>query len=116
MIGALIWVDRALAAALERPAILCLTQRDREMIARGQWPQSRRDYLVSKTVNFHEGVPGMLWWHLRGATIRTTYVAFWSASDRNNIFRRLTSRMKDCPTGAVPTPAPAIRLNRGRGA
>ena len=92
----IVWVDRALAAA-PRSQVLCMAPRDREKIATGKFPSNRRDYLVSKSLNFDQGVPhSMAWWHLRGAAIQLTYVSFWSASKRSEMFDRLASQMRDC--------------------
>ena len=96
ILAAVMWVDQALAAA-PRSQVLCMTRTDREIIRAGKFPSNRRDYFVSKSLNFDQGVPrSMAWWHLRGATIQLTYVSFWSASKRNEIFNRLASRMPDC--------------------
>jgi len=91
------WVDRALATTLDRAEVMCLTPPDRAMIAHDAFPDDRKDHFVSQTVNFKLGVPKMLWWHLRGATIQLTYETFWSPSKRDRIFDRVTSRMRDCP-------------------
>ncbi len=92
-----VWVDRALAEVKETPNSLCLTAKDRDKIAAGHFPLSRRDTFVAKAINFHQGVPSMLWWHLRGAAIQLTYVTFWSPSTRADEFDRLVSRTRDCP-------------------
>lgn len=97
MSAAVVWVDRALAA-VPRSKVLCMNQRDREKIAAGKFPSDRRDYLVSKSINFDQGVPrSMAWWHLRGAAIQFTYVSFWSRGKRDELFNRLASGMRDCP-------------------
>lgn len=97
MLSAAVWVDRALAAA-PRSHVLCMTQTDREKISTGRFPPNRRDYFVSKSLNFDQGVPhSMAWWHLRGAAIQLTYVSFWSASKRTEIFNLLASEMRNCP-------------------
>jgi len=96
-LAAVVWVDRALAAVKESPSTLCLTTEDRDKIASGDFPLGRRDTFVAQAINFHQGVPRMAWWHLRGAAIQLTYVTFWSPSRRTDEFNRLVSRLKDCP-------------------
>ena len=96
VLAMVVWVDRALAAA-PRSQVLCMAPKDREKIATGKFPSDRRDYFVSKSLNFDQGVPhDMAWWHVRGAAIHLTYVSFWSASKRSEIFNRLASGMPDC--------------------
>jgi hypothetical protein len=95
-LAAVVWVDRALAAVKESPNSLCVTAKDRDEIAAGAFPLSRQDTFVAKAINFHQGVPRMLWWHIRGAAIQLTYVTFWSPSRRADEFNRLVSRMRDC--------------------
>lgn len=95
-LAAVVWVDRALAAVQISPNKLCMTSEDREKIASGDFPMVFQDTFVAKAINFDQGVPRMAWWHLRGATIRLTYVTFWSPSERADEFIRLTSRMPDC--------------------
>ena len=93
---AVLWVDRALAN-VGQPSPLCMAQSDRERIAAGTFWPDRRDYLITKSLNFQQGVPrNMIWWHLRGAAIHLTYVTFWSSGKRNEIFDQVTSRMRDC--------------------
>jgi hypothetical protein len=94
---AVMWVDRALADTLQNPTVLCLTQKDKDWIVAGTYPSNRQDTLVAKAVNFHRGVPTMIWWRLRGATIQLTYGTFWSRTERTAVFRKLTSKMRDCP-------------------
>ena len=59
--------------------------------------RNRRDVLVVKAIEFDQGRVRMLWWHLRGIAIQTTYVTFWSRSQRDKEFNRLISKMRDCP-------------------
>ena len=94
---AVVWVNRALAAAIENPSPLCQTTEDRHRIVSGDFPLGRQDTLVVKAINFDQGVPRMAWWHLRGAAIHLTYVTFWSPSRRVAEFHGLALRMKDCP-------------------
>jgi hypothetical protein len=92
----IVWVDRALAA-LPRSQVVCMAPKDRQKIATGKFPSDRRDYLVSTSLNFDQGVPhNNAWWHLREAAIQLTYVSFWSARKRSEIFDRLTAQMRDC--------------------
>jgi hypothetical protein len=101
VLAAVFWVDRALAAA-PRSHLLCMARTDREKIATGKFPSDRRDYFVSRSINFDQGVPRtMAWWHLRGAAIQLTYVSFWSAGKRSEIFNRLASQMRNCPPSTV---------------
>jgi len=98
MFTVVVWVDRALAA-VPHSQVLCMNQKDRQKIAAGTFPSDRRDYLVSKALNFDQGVPrSMSWWHLRGAAIQLTYVSFWSRGKRDEQFNRLASGMRDCPS------------------
>ena len=81
-----------------------MNQKDRAKIAAGKFPADRRDYLVSKSLNFNQGVPrSMAWWHLRGAAIQLTYVSFWSRGKRDEQFNRLASEMRDCPSPSPVT-------------
>ena len=95
IVADVVWVDRALAEMLRHPD-MCLTKRDRELITRREFPADRQDRFVTKTINFHQGVPGISWWHLRGMAIHLTYVTFWSREARSEVFVELTSRMRDC--------------------
>jgi len=96
--AAVVWVDRALAA-VPRSQVLCMNPKDREKIVAGRFPSDRRDYLVSKSLNFDQGVPrSMAWWHLGGAAIQLTYVSFWSRGKRDEQFNRLASGMRNCPS------------------
>jgi hypothetical protein len=96
MLAMIVWVDRTLAAA-PHSQILCMAPKDREKIATGKFPSKRRDDFVSKSLNFDQGVPhSRAWWQLRGAAIQLTYVSFWSAGKRGEIFERLASQTRDC--------------------
>lgn len=98
-LGAFVWVDRALATVQARGSgVLCLTMRDRQKIRAGKFPPDQRDLFVAKAINFDQGVPPMLLWHLRGATIQAVYIAFWSRSRRDSEFENLASKSRDCPT------------------
>ena len=114
VIALIAWVDRALAATLRQPLVLCLTVKDRQKIASGSFPEDRRDVLVTKAINFRLGVPTMIWWHLRGAAIHLTYVTFWSPARRLQTFSDLTSAMRNCPPNLErPASTPATRRNFG---
>ena len=94
---AVLWVDRALAN-IGQPSPVCLAESDRKRIAVGTFWPDRRDSLITKSLNFQQGVPKtMLWWHLRGAAIHLTYVTFWSSGKRNEIFKQVTATMRVCP-------------------
>jgi hypothetical protein len=103
-LGAFVWVDRALAAVQARGSgVLCLTMTERQKISAGEFPQDQRDVLVAKAINFDQGVPAKLWWHLRGAAIEAAYVTFWSRSQRDSEFEHLASNTRDCPTSQSHT-------------
>lgn len=96
VLGMIAWVDGALSAASQNPR-LCMAQKDRQAISNGTFRLDRRDALVSRWVNYAQGVPrGAAWWHLRGAAIHLTYRVFWSPSERAGVFGRLASEMRDC--------------------
>jgi hypothetical protein len=95
-LGAVLFVDRALAAA-PRTRNVCLNIGDRERIASAGLSKEKQDALVTKSLNFDQGVPrSMAWWHLRGAAIHATYVTFWSSERRSREFKRIVSEMADC--------------------
>jgi hypothetical protein len=100
-VTAVVWVDRALAR-VGPDNTLCLAAKDHQRIATGNYPLDQQDVLVSKAMNFDQGVAGMTWWHLRGAAIHVTYVTFWSPSSRTKEFSRIASRLKDCPARMEP--------------
>jgi hypothetical protein len=94
--GSWVWVSRAVAQV--KANTVCLSQRDRSQVADGTITQRQQDLIVTKTIAFQKGVPkSNLSWHLRGALIHSTYVAFWSREKRIVIFDRLARQMKDCP-------------------
>lgn len=99
-LGAVVWVDRALAAVQAgAPGPLCLSVRDRQKITKGTFPREQRDIFVAKAINSDQGEPGKIsWWHLRGATIQAVYIAFWSRGQRDSEFKTLASKSRDCPT------------------
>lgn len=96
-VGAVLFVDRALAAP-PRTHNLCLDKNVREKIASGRSSEEGQDALVTKSLNFDQGVlRSKVWWHLRGAAIHATYVTFWSSERRTREFNRLAAEMRDCP-------------------
>lgn len=97
-VGMVLFVNGALEAA-PRSKILCMDDGTREKIASGRMSQKAQDTLVSKSLNFDQGVPGnRLWWQVRGAAMQLTYVTFWTREDRNRVFARVASDMRSCPT------------------
>lgn len=91
-------MDRALAAAQESPSSICLTPRYRTQIDNGTLPSAQRDRLVVRSIELQKGGDGSFGgWHYRAAFITWTYTAFWSRTEREEIFSRAASRMIDCP-------------------
>jgi hypothetical protein len=94
-LGSWVWVSRAVAQV--KPNTVCLS-RDRNQVADGTISQRQQDLIVTKTIAFQKGAPkSNLSWHLRGALIHSTYVAFWPRGKRIVIFDRLARQMKHCP-------------------
>jgi hypothetical protein len=93
-----VWVSRAVAQV--EPSTICLSQRHRSQIEDRTFPPRQQDIIVTKTMNFNKGEgASRWWWHLRGAAIHWTYLAFWQRGERAIIFDRLAAQMKTCPAG-----------------
>jgi hypothetical protein len=73
---------------------------DRQKSFMSEFPLDRRDQFVSRLLNFGEGVPrSKAWWHLRGVAIQWTYVSFWPERQRDEKFKQIVSKMRDCQFG-----------------
>ena len=117
VLAAIVLTNRALAAARQGPAALCLEHDEAEQIAAFTLPTSQRDLIVERSANFALGVPTSLWWHLRGALIVFTYRTFWSEARRRDNFARIVPNMRPCPAHRrqkADRPIRAEKLTLGR--